>query len=199
MILFIDVETIEQTVTDLPLSDKQIKADIERYWEKVKFMPEFTKILTICAWTMTDGENFVRNLVWTEEEQIREFFKIVWNNTICGFNIKWFDLPFIIKRALSYGIKVPSALKVSGKKPREIKNVIDLQEEYKMWVFWSPGSLDLVCRHLWITSPKEGWIDGSMVQEYYNEGKESEIIEYCKRDVNATIELYKKFKKLNLI
>ena len=201
MIIFLDIETVDQSIKDLPLSDKQIKANIERYWEKINFMPEFTEILTICVGRVEIAWDWIviKNLEWSEKEQIVEFFKIVWSNRICWFNIKGFDIPFIIKRALKHKISIPSALKVAGKKPWEITNIIDLQEMYRLWVFGAPGNLDTVCRHLWITSPKNGWIDGSKVQSYHEAGKDDEIIEYCKRDVEAVIDLYKYFKEYNLI
>ena len=192
MIIFLDIETIQETKFFQP-------SDVERYGDKMKFMPEFTKILTICVGKDDKDWIIVDNLKWTEREQIETFFEMIWKNKLCWFNIKGFDIPFIVKRALKLRIKIPSALKVDGKKPREITNIIDLQEVYRVWVFGASGNLDLVCKHLWITSPKDDGIDGSKVQEYHDAGKDDEIIEYCKRDVQATIDLYKYFKEFNLM
>ena len=72
-------------------------------------------------------------------------------------------------------------------------------EVYKNWVFWSYWNLDLICNFLWITSPKDWWIDWSEVQKFYDEWKIEEIKEYCKRDVEATINLYEYFLKYKLI
>jgi predicted PolB exonuclease-like 3'-5' exonuclease len=118
--------------------------------------------------------------------------------SFCGHNIKNFDLPFIIKRAMHHGIAIPNRLKAYGKKPWDLEHFIDLFDAYKYLSFSGKGSLDLICNFLNIPTPKQG-IDGSQVQEYHDEGKDAEILEYCKRDVEATIAVYDKFVELNLI
>lgn len=94
---------------------------------------------------------------------------------------------------------IPDRLKAYGKKPWEMDHFIDLFEAYKYLSFSGAGSLDLICNFLGITSPKDEGIDGSQVQKFYDEGKEAEILEYCKRDVKATMDVFKKFVDLNLI
>jgi hypothetical protein len=96
-------------------------------------------------------------------------------------------------------IEIPNLLKFYWKKPWEITNIIDLFEAYKMWVYWSNWDLDMVCRHLWIKSPKEEWISWSDVQFLHDNWDDNIIIEYCKRDVESCIKLYEEFKRLNFI
>lgn len=188
--IFFDIETI----SDWIILDKYK----DKYWEKINFMPEFNKILTICVWYIQDWYN-VKNLEWTEKEQIEEFFRIVNGKNLCWFNIKNFDIPFILKRALYYWIKIPKDLSIYWKKPWEINNIIDLKDVYWYWVFWNNWNLDLVCNFLWITSPKSWNIDWSEVQDFYDEWKIDEIVDYCKKDVIATMELYEFFIKYWLI
>ncbi len=78
-----------------------------------------------------------------------------------------------------------------------MENFIDLYEVYKHTGYKS-GSLDLVCNFLSIPTPKDG-IDGSQVQQFHDDGRDDEIRDYCKRDVEATILVYEKFKSLNLM
>jgi len=79
-----------------------------------------------------------------------------------------------------------------------MENIIDLYDIYKvMW--YGSATLDVICNFLWITSPKDGWIDGSQVQEFYDNWKQKEILKYCERDVEATIKVYNYFKEYNLI
>lgn len=192
--IFFDIETVPE---ENGIDKENFR---EKYAEKINFMPEFNKILTITVWTFKDWEkNYIKNLEWNEEEQIKKFFEITKNKSVCWFNIKNFDLPFIIKRALKYKIEIPNHFRIFDKKPREISNVVDLFEVWKYSVFSWVWNLDLTCKFLGITSPKEEWIDGSKVAEYYNNGKIEEILEYCKRDVNATMELYKYLYNYNLI
>ena len=44
---------------------------------------------------------------------------------------------------------------------------------------------------LGIPSPKDG-IDGSQVAAFHAAGKDDEIVEYCKRDVETTRDVYKR-------
>lgn len=195
MILFFDIETIcdenhEQDETKL----------MEKYWEeRINFLPEITKIFTICCWlTKDDWEIFLKNIEWTEKEQIEKFFDLTLKYTLCWFNILNFDLPFIIKRALHYGIKIPHNLKMYWKKPWEMDNIIDLQDVYRYNVWGAIWNLDLICKHLNIETPKDTmcW---SEVQEYFNKWKTEEIKRYCEQDVLATMQVYDKFNELNLM
>jgi predicted PolB exonuclease-like 3'-5' exonuclease len=52
-------------------------------------------------------------------------------------------------------------------------------------------SLDNLCYGLGIESPKDG-IDGSQVWQYVKDGRENEVYDYCKRDVAAVREVYKR-------
>jgi len=108
-------------------------------------------------------------------------------------------LPFIIKRSLFHKLQIPNELKFFWKKPWELDHIIDLQEIYRCLVFSSLWNLDLICNFLWITSPKDDNIDWWQVQRYFDDGKIKEILEYCKKDVEATILIYNYFKEYNLI
>lgn len=196
MIIYFDIETIQDTEN---LKNFNMDKLQKKYWEKIKFSPEVTKIITITLWTDTKDWRVIKNLEWDEETQIKSFFKAIEWNIICWFNIKGFDLPFIIKRALKYWIDIPECIKFFWKKPWEMENIIDLLEVYRQNVFGSIWNLDLICNFLWITSPKDDNIDWWQVQRYFDEWKTKEILEYCKRDVEATMKVYKYFKEYNLI
>lgn len=210
MIIYFDIETVQDGENVAEFNEAAL---IERYGEKFNFMPEFNRIFTIAVWTVTKEGNVIKNLEWSEEEQIRKFFDVV-NTTykvqengrtvdkpviLCWFNIKGFDLPFIIKRALKYQIDIPNSIKFYGTKPWDLEHILDLQEVYKCGVFAAPGNLDLICNYLGITSPKSDWIDGSQVQEFYNKWELEKVKEYCRKDVEATIKVYKYFLEYNLI
>ena len=65
------------------------------------------------------------------------------------------------------------------------------------WEHWGNKriSLDRLAQALGIESPKDG-IDGSKVYDYYQEGRTSEIYDYCLRDVKATREIYRRMNFL---
>lgn len=191
MIIFFDIETIpERSESTTHLEEK--------YADKINFMPEFNKVFTIAVgYRDADGSKAIKSIEWEEPAMISEFFCMIKSNTLCGFNIKGFDIPFLVKRALHYNIAIPESLRMFGKKPWEMTNVIDLYEVYKHSGSQS-GSLDLVCNHLNIESSKDG-IDGSMVAQAVEEGRGQEVIEYCKEDVRATMDVYYKFRDINFI
>jgi len=193
--LFFDIETIYDE------DNKQdIESLLEKYWNKCDFLPELTKIITICCWyKKEDWEFYINNISWTEKEQIEKFFIAIKSyDTLCWFNIIKFDLPFIIKRAIHLGISIPDKIKYFWKKPRELNHIIDLQDVYSMNIFWSIGNLDLISKHLWIKTSKTN-MSWNEVQMYYNNWKTDEIIKYCIEDVRATMEIYDEFLKFNLI
>ena len=194
--IFFDLECVYDE-----LHSQDLDSLIEKYWEeKINFLPEINKILTICVWFIQDDWTYkVKWLEWTEEEQIKLFFWMAEKYDLCWFNIQNFDLPFIIKRALWYWIKIPNQLKQCGKKPWEITNILDLQEVYRLNVWWAIWNLDMTCKYLWITSPKEEWISWKDVQIYHDTNRDKEIIDYCCRDVEACMRLYERFIYLNLI
>lgn len=194
--IFFDIECI---------FDELHKQDLEKMKEKygddkISFLPELNKVLTICVWYIWDDWEYkIKWLEWSEEEQINKFFEMSEKYNLCWFNINNFDIPFIIKRALWLWIRIPDKLKIFGKKPRELTNIIDLQEVYKMNVWGAIWNLDTTCKHLWIISPKEEWISWADVQELHNEWHDDMIIEYCIRDVERCIKLYERFLELNMI
>lgn len=194
-ILFFDIETVlDDHITD----DFTIHALREKYWENFDFMPEFHKVLTICVGKINlDGSIVTRSIDGTEIEIIWEFLEMIKSNVLCWFNIKWFDIPFIVKRSLKHWFVIPGSLKLFGKKPWDMENMLDLYEVYKHTGYKS-WSLDTICKFLSIPTPKQ-WIDGSQVQKLHDEWKDSEIITYCLHDVEATIRVYEKFKSHNLI
>ncbi len=109
------------------------------------------------------------------------------NSVFAGHNIKRFDIPFLCKRALINGMKVPSQFNTIGKKPWEL-TLIDTAE---VWSFgaWQESftSLDTLTAVLGVPSPK-GDIDGSQVSSvFWKDGDLDRIARYCEQDVIATI------------
>lgn len=196
--MFFDIECIPQW--------EFTEKDKEKYEDKINFMPEFNKIFCISIWEIVDDTQDIKNyklttLEWDEKQIIENFFKYSQLRTLIGYNIKGFDLPFIIKRALYLGIKIPWNLRIFGKKPWEIWNIVDLAEaaRYELKFWGSMISLDLLCKSMGIVSPKEEWIDGGMVAWLVADWKGIDVIKYCERDVEATMDLYMRFIKLWLI
>lgn len=110
--------------------------------------------------------------------------------TFVGHNLSGFDLRFLFHRSVVLGFKPPACLmKAMRAKPWD-SCIADTM------LMWSPDrdkriSLDKLCKALGIQTPK-GDLDGSKVWDYYRDGRIQEIADYCKKDIVATREVYKR-------
>ena len=117
---------------------------------------------------------------------------------LCGHNVKEFDIPFIARRMLIHGVKLPAIIDVAGKKPWEVK-FIDTLDLWKFGDYKHYTSLNLLTTIFNIPSPKDD-IDGSQVASVYYEEKDLDrIARYCEKDVFATAQLLLKFKGMPIL
>jgi hypothetical protein len=109
---------------------------------------------------------------------------------IVGFNVQAFDLRFLIQRFIVNNIKPhPVLLRAINAKGWEVEKVFDCMTQFAG--FGNRISLDKTCLALGIESPK-GEMDGSMVSQYVMDDRLDEVAAYCKRDVTATREIFKR-------
>lgn len=178
------------------------------YMKESAIYAEFGKIVCIsvgCAFEW-DGEQHMRiKSFYNDDETIllKEFKEMIqqWDKserTLCGHNIKEFDIPYIARRMLINGIQLPPILNIAGKKPWEVQ-FIDTLELWKFGDFKNYTSLNLLTAVFDIPTPKDD-IDGSMVgQVYYETGDLKRIAKYCEKDVIATTQVFLKIKGKDLI
>jgi uncharacterized protein YprB with RNaseH-like and TPR domain len=128
-----------------------------------------------------------------EEVELLKWFenKIKENgyDTLCGWNSKKYDLPFILGRALQLGLNFSWLINL---------NHIDLIEISRKNFLFHSNSMEEVCNLLKIeynpTIPAR--LVGFNFMKFLTGNKEAakEIVERCKQDVKALSELYKKFE-----
>lgn len=119
-------------------------------------------------------------------------------HTVCGHNIKEFDIPYICRRILINGLNLPPIFQIAGKKPWEI-NFIDTLEMWKFGDYKNYTSLKLLTAVFGIPTPKDD-IDGSQVADvFYKEKNVARIATYCQKDVLATAQVYLRLNGLKLI
>ena len=119
-------------------------------------------------------------------------------HTLCGHNIKEFDIPYICRRMLINGLSLPYIFQIAGKKPWEI-NFIDTLELWKFGDYKNYTSLKLLTAVFGIPTPKDD-IDGSQVaQVYYKEKDINRIATYCQKDVLATAQVFLRMNGLEVI
>lgn len=137
-----------------------------------------------------------------DEKQILSWFfeYIKYSDQIITFSGRRFDCPYIIFRSMLYGLKPTFDLMPNryGNNRKGYNSHLDLSDQLSYFGGTRKFSLHLICESLGITSPKEGGIDGSQVENFYNRGEYKKIAEYCMRDVFATVELMKKWDNVQI-
>lgn len=109
--------------------------------------------------------------------------------TVVGHNVSAFDLRFLWQRYVINGIRPHPIINAAAQaKSWDIK-IYDTMTQFAG--HGKTISLDKLCMALGIPSPK-GDMDGSMVGQAVADGRLLEVVEYCKRDVKATREVYKR-------
>ena len=120
------------------------------------------------------------------------------DHSICGHNIKEFDVPYICRRMLINRVELPKIIDISGKKPWEI-NFYDTMELWKFGDFKNYTSLKLLTAVFGIPTPKDD-IDGSQVANvYYVENDLARIARYCEKDVVATAQVFLAINRMEQI
>jgi len=223
-ILFIDIETVPQysDANQLPerfqhLWDKksthfrdenQVAADV---YQRAGIYAEFGKIICISAGGLfqKNGERFykVKSFQGHDEKKLlSEFNDMVEKFTsnpkkkLCAHNGQEFDYPYIARRTLINGLRLPRILDISGAKPWEIKErLLDTLQMWKFGDYKNYTSLDLLCAIFDIPTPKDD-IDGSEVANVYYLGKDLDrIVRYCEKDTLALTNLMLRYKGEQII
>ena len=219
-ILFLDIETAAQYADfeQLPerfkplwkrkaqnLKNEAQSTEKELYAERAAIFAEFGKVICIGIGGYYYKENqelaFKTKVLAHENEQelLLEFCKILEKHKaqhslmLCAHNGKEFDFPYLSRRMLINGIKLPEALNLAGKKPWEI-NHIDTMELWKFGDYKNYTSLDMLAAVFDIPSSKSDISGADVNRVYYEEQNLAKIAEYCERDVQVLAKLYLKIK-----
>ena len=110
--------------------------------------------------------------------------------TVVGHNVASFDLRFLNHRYIVNGIRPHSVIsRAAQAKPWESEKVFDTMIQWAG--VGNRIKLDKLCKALNVPTPK-GELDGSKVWDYVNSGRIDEVAAYCKKDVEATRQVYKR-------
>jgi predicted PolB exonuclease-like 3'-5' exonuclease len=209
-ILFIDIETVPQVYQYGGLEEEtkrlwdakwQFNKELtgEQQYAKAGIYAEFAKIISIGLGYYHDNTFRVKCLSGENESIILNDFSELLNthfskpeNKLCAHNGKEFDYPFICRRMLINGLKLPKILQIQGMKPWEVKH-LDTMELWKFGDIKNYTSLNLLAHVFQIPSPKDD-MDGSMVAKVFYEEKDLEKINrYCMKDVITLARVYGRF------
>ena len=123
-----------------------------------------------------------------EKQMLEQFWTAaqgVWR--FVGHNIWAFDLPFLYKRSIIHGVK---PLTLNFARYRNVP-IYDTMMEWELWNFQNRQKLDTLAKVLRLPTSKDE-MDGSMVADYFKEGRIAEINKYCMKDVELTRKVYYK-------
>ena len=135
-----------------------------------------------------------------EGELLAEFWKVARHyDSIVTFNGRGFDVPFVYLRSAI--LNVPVSQKGWLGYRYQTEPHCDLMEQLTFYgVSGRDGAarrfnLDFYCKAFGIESPKSHGVTGMDVNRLLEEKRFREIAEYCLRDVEATVLLYKIWKE----
>ena len=212
MIIFIDIETTTEykELTEAPeytaalwvekYHDKHAEPGMspnDTYKAAGPLYPEFSKIICISA-SYHLQENKVKSFKGSEIAMLIDFKEMMQKldrhrDKICGHSIKFFDIPFLIKRYVIHKMAVPGFINTNGLKPWETGWIIDTNE---MWNVGSnfKTSLAVVCNALGIDTPKDEMSGSDVYQKYWIDDDIKSIVKYCEKDTLATMQVYFRIK-----
>ena len=186
--------------------------DLENsYFERAGIYAEFAKIVCISVgyYVTEDGvisEFRTKSFASKDEKEVLTGFSDLLNNhfndpvkySLCGHNIREFDVPVICRRMLIHQLTFPKMLDVRNKKPWELGHLIDTMELWRFGDRKSYTSLDLLAHIFGVPSPKSD-IDGSLVgRVYWEEENLERIVKYCEQDVITTAKVWAALNQISL-
>jgi len=209
-ILFLDIETVPA----FP-SFEEVPSELQSLWERKAALlrrgeetpaelyhragiyAEFGKIICISCGMFTPDRRFrIKSFFGHDEKELLREFAELCNRSfyrqdqyLCAHNGKEFDFPYLSRRMLINGIRLPGILNTPGKKPWEV-NHLDTQELWKFGDYKSFTSLNLLATIFGIPTPKDD-IDGSKVWEgYWLEDNLPRIVTYCQKDTLTVAQIF---------
>jgi 3'-5' exonuclease len=217
-VLFLDIETVPHyqeygMVPDhlKPLWDhkagflsKDGKTPNELY-ERAGIYAEFGKVICISIGVIIKSKEEplkirIKSIAGDSEKDILAEFIDLLNkhynkprHLLCAHNGKEFDFPFLSRRIIINGLKLPKILCIAGKKPWEVQH-LDTMELWKFGDYKHYSSLNLLAAIFNIEGPKNDISGKDVAKVYYKEKNLKRIVEYCQRDVLTVARILLKYQ-----
>lgn len=165
--------------------------------EKAALDPDYGKVISIgMSWNldslynpvvhMVGAPNLLTNGIWTEETIIRFFWDTLrtCDGYCVGYNILGFDLPYLLRRSMALGIKVPLMPNLAKFRTEP---VTDLMMILYNWGSDKYKGLKQVAKLYGIPNDCPD-VDGSKVKDL----SPQQLRDYQTSDVNLVIQLYER-------
>jgi len=190
------IERKSNTITDWKGDPNEV------YKNKSPLIPEFGKIVCVSIATIKEinGVEELKMMSYCDNDEkniitkVQKVFENISNKTLlglCGFYINGFDIPWLNRKFLQYGLKIPRVLKKYNTKPWEL-NIVDLSDVWKNYGTLENVSLDEMLYVLDIKSPKNIMAGKDVHDNYWIINNLDKIKEYCEGDVESCVDAAKK-------
>ncbi len=224
-VLFIDIETVPNRAKYQELGSYEqelweekrgrIRAENESkedfYFNNAAILAEFGKIICISVGTFSSNGLFQefelisfygddeRKLLADFSQFLQTQLRQKRNLSLCGHNIREFDVPYICRRMLINTMKLPDYFEaLQNKKPWEA-GLLDSMDWWKFGDYKNYISLKLLAFCLGIPSPKDDISGKDVGNVYWKEKGLERIKTYCQKDVLTVAQILLKLKGLSLI
>lgn len=206
-VMALDIETVPQREyeelspilkqwVDDKLSRINSGRDPDNRWDYAKLASldgDLGKVICISLGLFEEENERIRlkSAVGTNEAQVlAEFNTIIdgFRGDYIHYNGLGFDIPFLLQRMGYHGITPADARIESLAKFRKSPH-FDLMQIWANWDYTRTKPLNVLADISGLPNPKQD-MDGSMVYDYYNEGKLSLIKRYCEFDTATVLNLY---------
>jgi hypothetical protein len=129
----------------------------------------------------------------SEKAFLRDYWgKLSQFDILVGFNCFSFDSKILTLRSAVHEFEIP--FRFDRRRYIKSGNHIDIRMVIQDWNTFEAGKLSFFLDMFGLDSKTEG-IDGSMVQDYWNEGLHEDIGKYCLQDCRQTMALFNKIKR----
>jgi uncharacterized protein YprB with RNaseH-like and TPR domain len=220
-VLFLDIETVPQFHNFHDLSETQKKLweektkfnrerkqiDLAESYAEAGIHAEFGKIVCISVGYFADDANELRlksfyshnevDLLMAFAELLKNSYKSPFR-LLCAHNGKEFDFPYICRRMLVNGIRLPELLNIAGKKPWEVPH-LDTMELWKFGDYKHYTSLRLLAEIFNLPTPKDDIDGGDVRNVYYVDNDLSRIERYCRKDVSTVAHLLLAYRGISAL
>ena len=218
-VLFLDIETAPQYADYTSSSEtyrtlwdrkaewllKNEEDTPESVYERAGIYAEFGKVICISVGFLTDTTFRLKSFYGHAEKEVLKDFAGLLNShfnknhhLLCAHNGKEFDFPYLSRRMLINGIRLPLALNIAGKKPWEVQH-LDTMELWKFGDYKNYTSLELLAYLFSIPTPKDDIRGSDVARVYWQENDLPRIVEYCQKDVLTVAQILLSMKGESLI
>ncbi|MGY5845899.1 3'-5' exonuclease [Salegentibacter sp. HM20] len=220
-ILFLDIESVPQFGEHAMLDEetktlweqktqyqRRDEISAEDFYERAGIWAEFGKIVCLSAGYFHfkgEARSFrITSFQGPEKELLEKFSKLLAEHfsaarhLLCAHNGKEFDFPFIARRMIIHGIKLPEKLNLFGRRPWEVPH-LDTMELWKFGDHKHFTSLKLLTHVLGIPSPKDDISGADVCRVYYKDNDLPRIVEYCEKDVIAIAQVLLRLRQEALL